>query len=433
MYIKTQVIECLKGLVGFRQTDNPDYPQLGPSLLVSESGLFFQDEHPLLNIENIDQALKNYAKYNFPEWQVAVEYSIGQRVYEGTVVYESLINNNTGNQPSASPGQWVVVDLFSQKLQALVESSINKMLLKVTTKKKLRENTKSILDNVYLFDGVGRLADKELKQNRFVGISFKVMTENDLRAIIKRIGLQFTEANADFNLYLFHSSQSNPIKVFTYQVAGNSSFQWFAEENFALPYNAETLDSGGIYILGYYEEDLTGQAINKRYYWDRAPNCATCNKDHYYYENWSQYFDFGPVSVGAQFLEGIKPSDGAAKLFDVDKMAYYDSSNFGINMQVTANCDLTDFICRNRELFTDPLIKQVTVDLLEEIAYSSRHNQISKETRTLAMYALNGDKDNYGQKKELAYVIKGLDFDMSDLNSVCAPCQDKWAPSWKQI
>lgn len=430
MYSIKEITDCLFGVVGFRQTDNPDYPTLSSALIQSESGLFIQDEQPLLNIENIDQALKNYDSFTYPAYVAGTIYKLGEIVSFGGQKYQSLTANNVGNQPDISPNQWEVVDVFSQKLTGFIKSSINKAVTKVFNQKKLRRNTKAIFDNVYLFDGVGRINDKELKKGRFVGIMFKVLRHNDIAAIIKRIGLQFDQPNVDFNLYLFHSSQVDPIKTFTYTLNGTGSFEWNAQEDYQVKYNQNDLDVGGFYILGYYEEDLTGQAIIKRYRWDIVPQCGTCNGDYGFYQKYSQYIEFTPISVSSSHLEGIKPSDGAAKLFDVAKMAKHYDTNFGMNMELTVKCDLSDFFCKNRDLFTDVIMKSVAVDLLQEIAFSTRNNAINKETRVKAMYELdNRENNSIGKKKEFENAIKAIDIDLSDLNTVCLPCLDRWAPN----
>lgn len=439
MFIKSTVIECLFGLAGFRQTSNPDYPQLTDSLIETQSGLFYQDEQPLITIENIDQSLKNYDKYIYPAYVALTEYLKGQQVEFNGQAYESLVGTialpNTGNQPDISPAEWVALNLLSEKLTGLVKSSINKVLTTVMNNKKIRENTKGILDDIYLFDGVGRMRDKEVKKGRFVGLSFKVKRQRDLVAIIKKIGLQFDSVNNAFDLYLFHSSQEDPIKKFTYDVTGKSSMNWQIQENFVLTYNGIEFDAGGVFYLGYYEEDLTGQAINKTYNWGASPSCASCNRSYGYYQQWSNYFDFIPISISSSELTDIKPSDpGGAKLFDIDRLAYHYDANFGINLEVTAQCDLTEFICGNKELFTDAILLQVAHDILMEIAYNTRNNVISKEIRTLAMYELDNRENNTpGLIKRLNKEIEGIDFEMSNLNSVCQTCLDQWGPRHTQV
>jgi len=438
MFRKTPVIECLFGLSGFRQTSNPDYPQLSDSLVQTESGLYYQDEQPLITIENIDQSLKNYDKYIYPDYVATTGYLKGNQVDFNGTAYEALTGTvalpNTGNQPDTSLADWVEMNPLTEKLTGLVKSSINKVLTTVMNNKKIRRNTKGLLDDIYLFDGVGRMSDKEVKKGRFVGLSFKVKKQRDLVTVIKKIGLQFDSSNTDFCLYLFHSSQQDPIKKFTYNVAGQSSMNWQTQEDFILPYNGIDYDAGGVFIIGYYEEDLTGQAINKNYDWGSSPSCMSCNRNYSYYQQWSNYFDFTPISINSDELIGIKPSDGGAKMFNIDRLAYHYDANFGINLEVSAKCDLTDFICSNREVFTDAILLQVAHDILMEIAYSTRNNVISKETRTLAMYELDNRENNTpGLIKRLNKEVEGIDFEMSNLNSVCQTCLDKWGPRHTQV
>ena len=59
MYDREAIQECLCSLVGWYQTNNPDYPQLDSGLLVSDSDLYFQDGHVLIDVEKIYRAIKN--------------------------------------------------------------------------------------------------------------------------------------------------------------------------------------------------------------------------------------------------------------------------------------------------------------------------------------------------------------------------------------
>lgn len=442
MYREKDLQNCLMGLIGFRQNNNPDYPSLDPSLLVSSSGLYVQDEHPLLCIENIDQSLKNYDKLNYPAYAIGTTYKKGAQVrYTNGEAYESLEDGNVGNDPTeVDSTHWIILNLLSEKLDFVLRSAANKILADTFTRKKIDGATKSIFESVQIFDGSGAIVDKEIKSSRFVGMALKLIDERDITAIIRRLGTQFSEANPDLDIYVFHSSQSVPVKVFNVALSRPNAFEWSALKNddgsdFLMRYLSDDYGPGGIFYIGYYEDDLVGQAINRQYDFGRVPTCGSCSRNLSYYQQWSKYFQILPFSVPPEFLVGLLPGDpGGAQLWDINVNQFAFTKNFGLNLDLSVRCDVTDLLCREASIFSNAMLKQVTVDILNLLAYSTRNNVITQEVQTKAMYELNNKPDfTPGAVKRLESALKALDFDMSDLNSVCLPCTNNRGPSFDTV
>lgn len=429
MYRESDLQNCLYGLAGWRQNQNPDYEILPPSLIQSSTGLYFQDVHPLVDIENLDQALKNFAKWNYPAYTTGATYAQGDRTrYAGDEkVYEATVAVPVA--PSVPDGNFVEVKLFSQKLEALTKAAINKVANKVFNQKKLRGVTKAIFENVLLYSGVGDLMNKEVKQGRFVGFKIKIKSQRDVALQISRISTQFSLANPSFRLFVFSLSNEEPIRVIEMNLGANVP-SWKVVDDFFFRWISGTTQPGDEIAIGYYENDLQGQAIKKAYNFGAAPQCSTCNADHFYYTNWSPWIDVMPFYVSAENLVGILPdytdpdNPILPKLWDINVMQPVYSNTFGLNMDISVKCDLTDFLCGERSLFTDVIMKQVAVDAIGEIAFNTRNNTISKETIDHAHWVLQGDKDVSGLRKELQDAIDGLDFDLSNLNSSCLPCNN---------
>lgn len=445
MFREKDLQACLYGIVGFRQNDNPEYEKLSPSLLESSSGLYIQDEHPLLCLENIDQALKNYDHWKFPAYSAVVTYAKFDRVRASDdKVYESLEDDNIANNPATSPGSWELVPLLSQKLEAVVKSSTVRLLNEVFTKKKLHGSTKSIVESAQFFAGSGNIMDKEVKLGRFVGFRISTTDERDLAAAVRRLGTQFTAVNPAFKLYVYHTSLEDPYRVYELNLDRVNSFKWSelkdvtrGEDLLTLTVTSDDHAPGGEFYIGYYEDDLIGQAINKSYRWDVAPSCGTCNNDLYYYQKWSPYFNVTPIAIPASALTGIKPSDpGGPKLFDVNYAQDTYSRNYGLNMDISVRCDVTPILCREKQILAGPILKQVAVDLIKILAYSTRNNVIAKEVRDLALFALQR-KDSPGGGggivEDLAAAVKTVSFDFSDLSSMCLPCNDSGGPTYGTI
>jgi len=442
MYREKDFQACIAGLVGWRQNNNPDYPTLPPSLTASESGLYFQDEHPLISIQNIDQADFNYDQFNFNAFQIGITYGVATGPadwvrFTDNKVYESIQAGNTGNAPDVSPLWWTEVNLLAQKIAAITNAGASKLLSRVFTEKKLNEVTKSIFENVQLFDGAGSLLNKEIKSSRFVGFEIFLKYNRDVITVIKRLGTQFSMANALPTLYIFHSSQQEPIFTIDLTLTKANSFEWTnikdGTSEIQLKYLSDDYSPGGSFYIGYYEDDLIpgAQAINKGYDFATAPYCTTCNNDYRYWSSWSEWIQVQPFVVQQA---DIVAAGGKGLLWDIRMNGYQYTKNFGLNLDLTVKCDVTDFLCRERYLFSDPLLKQVAKDVLLMISNSVRNNTISKQTRDLAMYALN-NKDNYtpGVSSQLEKSIKALSFDTSDLNDACLPCDKKFGSDWSTI
>jgi hypothetical protein len=421
---------CLFGLAGWRQNLNPDYPELAPALIVSETGLYFQDVHPLVCIENLDQALKNYDAYVYPDYATAAAYVIGDRIRYpvDAKVYEAV--NDIAIAPGLlAPGDWEEVNLFSQKVEALTRAAVNKVGSAMFTQKKLDGVTKSIFENVQLFSGVGDLMNKEVKQGRFVGFEIRVKNQRDIAILIQRIGTQFSAANPTFKLWLFNSSQLEPVTSITLNLPRANAFTWTAS-TLQLKHLSEQMIPGGVYYLGYYEDDLLGSAINKGYNFGTIP-CGSCNNDLALYSQWTRFIEVTPFNVPAAYLVDNLPTDpGGPFLWNINANQYEYQKNYGLNLDLTTACDVTDFLCREKRLFTDAIYYQVAHDVLTELAYNTRNNTIAKEVRELAIYALNDVDKKQGIQTKLDNAIKAVTFDFSTLDDLCFPCNNRNGLEW---
>ena len=124
--------------------------------------MYFQDAHPLVTIENLDQSGKNYDHYSYDAYAHHGVYAIGDRVrYSDGKVYSALAAIADAPATLNAP-DWEEVKLLSQKLEAMTKAGLNKVANRVTTGKKLDGLTKSIFENVQLFRGVGDITQKEV-------------------------------------------------------------------------------------------------------------------------------------------------------------------------------------------------------------------------------------------------------------------------------
>ncbi len=438
MYNISEIQDCLFAQVGYRSSNDPCAPVISDSLKTSASGVYINDRQPLITLDNLRAISPNYNDYNYPEYDAGITYNTDEIVKITTSVtgsdnlfYKSLVDGNTGNDPITSPTEWEVVSFFSDWLEQKTKSSIAKLVRNVFTQKALLGKTKTLLENVKFYDGAGRMADRELKRGRFVGIQFDVHRYNFISPIIPRIGVQFTELQTDLNIYLYHSSQDEPLATFNINATNHTkavSMQWI-DLNWRLKYFDVNTDAGGSYYLGYYEDDLTGQAIYKSV--DYSKGCNTCRSSKSF-NLWNKYFTVKSIEVNSSDIELDK------SIWDVSKNRYGQITNWGLNFEVSSECDVSDFICDRATDFIEPIITQVTYDLLQEMALSVRNSGLEGEVKGLSTGALQGiDQGNrsyiMGIQEELNEQIESMSFDLSDLNSPCLPCNNKHGIKWTAI
>jgi hypothetical protein len=423
---------CLQDVVGFQQTDNPKVPALDADLLVSESGLYFQQEHPLVDLEVLHSVAQQFESYIYDTWDVGTTYSLGQRVRDSEINYEYIDASPSAGNLTSDGNFWKTVALFSPFLRQMRAQSIAKVLNKYRTNKQLKEITKTALDRMKLYDVPGRLKDKEIRKSRFVGFEIIPEYSEGIKLTIHRLGTQFDTPQNGKVFYVYHTSQVDAIFTIDIDIVKTGSFEWHnildANNNtLDLTYLDEAYDSGGRWYLGYFENDFTGMAVIKKFDFNNGP-CHSCSGvDYRRYQQWSPWISINPIAVPDSALNGTS-------LFDVDAILYPTSNNFGLNLDVSVNCDITDIFCTQKHLLADAISKQFAVDLAEEIAYSIRNNRIKDKQQQNAIMALDTDSNkNPGLSAKLNNSIKALEFDFSSLGEVCVPCNQEEGVLWGSI
>ena len=417
MFNKATTKTGLFGLLGFRNTDNPDYKSLASTLTTSSSGMYYEDYHPLVTFENVYSIAPNYDGFNYSAYSLTGTYATGNLVKSSNIAYEAITTVPTGKLPASYLGTYwklPINDWITQKINA----SINKVVNQVFTDKKINQSTKTFIENVQLFEGTGKMSDTITGASRFVGLQIRPKKINNIAILIDYIGLQFTEAQTDLMLYLFHSSQYSAVATASVTTTNPYSFDWQAS-TFSLSYvdYANNIDSGGDYYLGYFEDDLSGSAIKKRYQFSEPP-CYGCNgNDLMLYNYWNKYVDIQPFEVANGNLNGTN-------LWDIANNGYPLSTNFGLNLSLSVKFDITDLLVSNKTLFTDALGLQFAYDMLQEFVYNpnSRLNKKGDNAQKQAiLYDINSEN---GIKAKLDQQIRALGFDLSEI-SQALPKQSK--------
>lgn len=382
------------------------------SLTESTSGIYFQDIHPLLTIENLKSIAPKFKNNTYQQWVTGITYPKGTKVHDD-YNYVAL-SENTSKRPSENLTIWQREDLFSDWLTMKTKSSIGKAMQTLYAQRLYDKTAKSILESKYLFDGCGRLSDTITNTNSTVGFEIVPIRADGVTLKIESIGLQM-QGTGDVILKIFHSSQKEPFDTITCTRTKNGSMEWFAQ-NILLPYVSDENDAGGSWFLVYEQGD--NMAINKTIDWSRE--CLSCNRS----AGWvslSRYLEVHPFRV----------QESTEELWSIENNIYT-SENYGINLKISVVCDITDIILSQSNIFANYIALQVAYDLLKEMAYNPsfriNRTQSNPAFGTLDfMMAIDGDTASYkksGIGYELSLALKSLNVDLSGMSRVCLPCRN---------
>ena len=430
--------EGLFGLVGFYNPNNPQYPNLVPSLLTSRSARRVNEVHYLLNdIENIDQSIKNFSHYNYPAYDTAVRdaggYTEGSKLTFNSLNWEYVADipsdNATPDPDAAEVATWRQIDELSDYLIKQVYSAVDEMLDRFINAKKMRAKMKSIYESIYLFQGQANYRSLVMNTDNLVGLKIRPKKgQNSIVSVIHRIGHQFTAdfgAGNNLPLYLYHSSQQTPIATFQINHRTVRSFEWTnLTDNNILRNVADDYQAGGDFYLGYKQSDLSAlgaQALKMDLHWQQYP--CKCNAVWYdYYKQYSNYYDV----VGFELKESSLGAGNAIQ--DFDGIPYSYTNNYGLNLNFSTKCDIGYLILQQEELFAEPLQYSVARKLLEAIANTNRNTSLSQQIKRDAEKQIYSNRDTQGTVEDrYRDSVKALEFDMSGMYEDCLACDDGYA------
>ena len=290
---------------------------------------------------------------------------------------------------------------FNDEILDMQKDAIQKVVHSVFQLKKPR--TKALLDKLRLFDNAN--VKDDLLPNvagRWVGYEIDLAKNNNLKVVIDALGSEFSDIVADVDIKLFHSSQKTAIATFPLTtLAGDSKFDDLT--GFIMDYLTFV---GGTYYIGYEQDDLGAvQALGRSF-------------DVSEQQNVPKHFQIRPIRVETY----VGPD-----LFDIDDIEI-SSETHGLNFEFTTTVDITNLISDQKETFADLISKQMAIDVLTTMIYSTRTNAIKQETRTMALLELKGTDKNrqIGLEWKLARAIEETEFDFSALDPLIVPSRDKF-------
>lgn len=424
-----EIETALMNVVGWEQSYDPA-KAIDTDLTVSESGLTFQGAHPLVTLDNMAAIMPDDWGFQYPQWVSGTMYPKGAVVSHSGEYWEALHITNTEPVEGDS---WKKYNILSDFLRRLTRNAVHTAVQTFLQNKELARETRSLVERRTFFDGAARLKATIDNSHRIVGLEIVPVRALGVTAKIERIGLQMVGGTGAVKIYLFHSSQNEPIKTATLNYTNTSGgFQWFTLDDFYLPYLGPNTDAGGAWFLCYAQDELPAgmEALNVSKDWSAEP-CQTCLGGSI--EGWKQLTKYLQVSPFA-----VREPDGwDGEMFDIGRLAYTNTRNYGINAEITIGCDLTDFIIEQRGIFATVLQKQVAVSALRTLAMNpdvrvNRH-QVNA-TRDSILYEVDGNPQGRasGLAYELAQAYKALAIDTQRLDRICL-CENNHGVRYRTV
>lgn len=413
-------------LIGWRQSYDANDGVISEALTQSESGLYYQDAHPLLTLRNLQSIAPDFSNISYPVHSTEETYAKGVVVTDSDKHYKSL-KAVPENIQITDMEYWIETNPFSEWLETKTKACITKAISCYVNEKVAKGTYKTLCEKKTLFDGTGRIYDTIKNKNNLVGFEIVPIRAKGVTTKINRIGLQFSEPG-DYTILVMHSSLMEPYYQETFTKRIGNNIEWFTpSQELYLPYETDEIDAGGSWYICYVQSQLpTGsQAIRKSRDWSKGP-CNECSRHEYEtWRIWSKYLEVHPFYVNEELVPIV---DEQVQLWDVENNLYDYSTNYGLNLDITVACDMTDFIIEQRQMFTDYLSKSLAIDFLREFAYNPnvRTNRHSiNASRPDILYEIDGDSSSMkksGLSYQLELASKAIQVSTEGIDRVCLPC-----------
>lgn len=387
--IKTE----LSSLVGWRANLDPSISLV--DLNTSSSGLYYQSNHPLLTLGNLNAFCPEQPTYpNFDH--AKTDYKVDDIVHHSSKLYIRL---KTGtNVVITNTEFWKETNHFNEWLKTKTLDAIATTINDWFNQKFGLGTAKNLLNRdipiIETEDFTG------LAQNgKVTGLEFS--THRDLSIKTKVTGLSLRlEQSQTVNIKVFKSGKVGPVYNETLVYTTDKNTQWFTVD--------WTFDSQSNYYICYY--DISGNYSNS----------VECEISEYCCNN--KYFTLRGFETVSDFT-----------IIEKDKCGFTGTNNYGLNLKVSVMCDYTDFIVEQKALFANLIHKGVGLALMRELAYNPNAN-VNRNERNIdpktVLYEIDGSsegdpKNNRSLKSMYDKEMKSISFDQSKISKVCLPCLSK--------
>jgi hypothetical protein len=375
------VKQAFRGVVSFRDDLNPLYNLTGINAQ-PESGKYYNEGvHPYVTARNLEAMMP----FDFTPvtWSVSTTYDTGAIVERSGKYYEAK-RSGVGKDPVTEPTYWIEVSLLAAWLRRMVDSVIDKAIYDTY-------QGKPLVDHALLYSVErGELIDT--KQNNFVGFEIRPRNSENIRLIINRVAFQGT---SDETLTVYLRNQNTVVGQ--WDISGSAGeLAWSEIEG--------KITGQGRWFLYYDQAQHTGEAYN------------------------GNITPAGQVSPYVSVYSFKIPNTSTDFLRDVSSFA---NETHGLGLDISLDCDLTQFYVSNRLAFADVLQRQFEYNALEMFFYNpeARSNLKDRNINMEAVLAELKSDTPYSVVSRLSRAYTKLRKSLN-FGDVCLPCSENSAISY---
>jgi len=347
----TTISTAFTNIVGFRE--NEDVP-ISTSLETSTSGLYVNDEAGM-SLKTIYNSLYRYASTSLPD-------------------IDTYLTNRRN-------------------------SAIRTVINEFVSKHKELTKSRTILDNIILPSGTPDELNTD-KNDRLVGIKIKPKNSRHAAFLIKQIGYYFESNQTNFPVYMWVDGRKAYIKTtsiasITAKTRNFTDIQllnWIAQ--FYSTYGANIS-----FYIGYFESDLSGSAYNT------SLNDG-CNDNDVYMYKYTNFADICGFAVQNAYLD-------STNLPDKEYIEFTDST-FGLYLWLNVECDITNIIIDNKNIFAKAINLKTAWDINEDLINSPNLGH-----RTETFQSKNAENNRDVLDVQYTRELKGITIDFTALDSQC--------------
>lgn len=407
--------EKLFGLVGFSNDPSQHKMLLAPQLLESRSGAYFQEAHPLVTLELLQAiAPLNLPLEQYPEVKSG-SYKKGFIVRYGSELYRALEDTVYVNQFDET---WLKVNVFSLWLEDKVKSAIGMVVQTVFANNIINNKGRDIILTSQLYTS-NTYKNLLANHSNLVGFVLEPKFQSDKAIKLNKIGF-YGEGIGSFPIYIFHSSNQNPVYTITFNKKLDRSFEWQTVQDIVLS-EYDFLQKGD-WIIAYDQDDLDALGIvayNNGV--DLASSgCHSCNKT-YHLSRVINQIDFSSFEVSNTNFDGT--------LWDIEDNLYLNNRNYGLNFDLSIACNFDILFTQNEMDFVSLIQQQFAVNILKEYVYNPNariNRNAAIASRADVIYALDGDQSKFAKSSGLSYNLnrayKVFELNKQGMSTICLPC-----------
>jgi hypothetical protein len=293
-----------------------------------------------------------------------------------------------------------VVDVHRAAIIEVVERFISRQ--------KRHLNTKELLSNITMIQGMNKLDHTITKNGRFIGYAITPRESKSLVVTIKSVGLQ-SSASESLTLYLYDPSKQAAVQSKTITCTGKT-INWTTLD-WDIEFDDLTGSAGGTYLVGLFEDDLSGSLYEQDW---------STGQSHISMKITRHYAGLSPVRVRSSHLNGVS----------LPNMEFIEGElsckTSGFNLRFNVKCDITDVLNDNITMFGEAVQMAVALRYLRDaLANIGLNPTISSAQNREQFEQLATDYEGLlygGYIEDVGYrrgIIDNLSLDFSELDAVC--------------